>query len=852
VTSDRARPVLHTLWYRFRTTFGRRWGGYLSIVLLVGLVGGLALGSIAAGRRTQSAFATYLHQTNPTDLTMSAFGFANGATPNADQVGGLIARMSHLPHVRTVATLINLNAAPLTTKGVPDLGKVQNLLTVGTTATGLYQREDRIAVVAGRRADPSRPDEFTMTPTAARLVGLHVGEVTPWGFYTNDQLVEPGFGTPEVQPYVRQNMKLVGLVEASDQIVQDDVDRYPALTVFTPAITQKMLGNSNVIDYGFQLDGGTRQVSTVERELVAVLPPNSTYNYHVTSRVESDVEQAVKPESIALGVFGAIAAAVVLLLAAQAISRELQVGDVDVGVLRALGAGPPTTIGDGLVGILVALVVGALLAAALAVALSPLAPFGPVRQVYVPGLAVDWTVIGVGLAVLILGLAGIAVVMAAHRAPHRALRRDQAGSRRAGATRWAAAAGMPASGVVGVGFALDRPGARGAAPVRSALFGTALAVAVVVTTLTFGASLAGLVSHPALYGWNWTYALSGSSSVPPSATTGLSHDADVEAWAGFNVATVQLDGQSVPALVGPANAGVSPPTLSGHAVETSSQIALGAATLAQLHKHVGQSVVLSYGSAAQAPVYVPPTRLTIVGSVTMPAAGYPSIVADHPSMGTGAVVPTGVEPEAMQAAQINKDPNLNGPSLVFVRLRPGVSVQTGRADAMRIIHASDRSFAADPQTTSNTLNLLTVERPAQIVNYRSMGSTPVLLASGLVLGAVVALGLTLLTSVRRRRAELGVLKTLGFTGRQLAATVAWQASVAAVVGIVMGIPIGIAIGRQLWILFAHDISAVPAPTVPTLTIALVGVATLVLANLIAAVPGRLAARTPAAGLGRVD
>jgi hypothetical protein len=43
-------------------------------------------------------------------------------------------------------------------------------------------------------------------------------------------------------------------------------------------------------------------------------------------------------------------------------------------------------------------------------------------------------------------------------------------------------------------------------PVRSALLGAVLAVAVVVATVTFGSSLGTLDSHPALYGWNWTYA----------------------------------------------------------------------------------------------------------------------------------------------------------------------------------------------------------------------------------------------------------------------------------------------------------------------------------------------------------
>jgi hypothetical protein len=39
-------------WYRFAATFGRRWGGYLTLVLLIGLIGGIALGSVAAARRT--------------------------------------------------------------------------------------------------------------------------------------------------------------------------------------------------------------------------------------------------------------------------------------------------------------------------------------------------------------------------------------------------------------------------------------------------------------------------------------------------------------------------------------------------------------------------------------------------------------------------------------------------------------------------------------------------------------------------------------------------------------------------------------------------------------------------------
>jgi len=57
------------------------------------------------------------------------------------------------------------------------------------------------------------------------------------------------------------------------------------------------------------------------------------------------------------------------------------------------------------------------------------------------------------------------------------------------------------------------------------------------------------------------------------------------------------------------------------------------------------------------------------------------------------------------------------------------------------------------------------------------------------------------------------------------------------------VPAGIVIGRSLWNLFARAIHAVPNPTIPTLTVMLIAVGALVLANLVAAIPGLQAART---------
>jgi hypothetical protein len=491
--------------------------------------------------------------------------------------------------------------------------------------------------------------------------------------------------------------------------------------------------------------------------------------------------------------------------------------------------------------------VGSLLAAAAAVALSPLSPLGPVRSVYpTRGIAVDLTVVGSGLLILVGGLGAITVLLAYLRLPHRLARqRAEIGSRRSEVVRVATSSGLPTPAVVGIRFAVEPGRGRTAVPVRSALAGSALAVGLVVATLTFGSGLRTLVSRPPLYGWNWSYALTSVNDVPPQARSLLDHDPDVAAWAGYLDLNMQIDGQTVPVLLGDTHPAVTPPILAGHGVDQADQIVLGATTLARLRTHVGGTVLAGFGTPRDAPFYIPPTRLTVVGTATLPAIVAGSTLADHGSMGTGALLSLDFAAALRQSAT-NSDPTQNGPPIVFVRLRNGIAGAAGRADMQRVADAANKAFAADPNAVGDAVAVLAVQRPGEIVNYRSIGATPVVLASGVAVGAVVALGLTLAASVRRRRRDFALLKTLGFTKRQLSATVGWQASVAATVGIAVGVPLGIALGRQLWILFARNIDAVPEPTVPVPSVILVAVGALIFANLVAALPGRSAARTPAA------
>ncbi len=850
--------------YRIRCTFRRRWAGYLSLVLLVGLVGGLGLGSLVAARRTQSSFSTFLAGTNPSDLLVSVYSGNSGGSANPSYSPRLTQAIARLPGVLHVAPGLELTGAPLTSDGSPRL-RVTGLAYPVASVNGLFFTQDRMAVTEGRLASPQRPDEIMMSPVVAKLLGFHVGQLIPFGFYSNAQQGLPGFGTNAVPPAVRVDMRLVGLASLSSEIVEDDVDVLPTFIPLTPALTAELLAHkgesfTGALTFGIQTRDGSNGVPTVEREVARLIPSGVISTDHLLAPVVDKADRSLKPISIALGVFGGVALLAVLLIAAQLIARRLRAEADDVTVLRALGAGPVDTILDGLIGLVVAILLGTLLAVALAVAMSPLAPLGPVRSVYPDrGISFDWTVLGFGMLILVMLLSAVAILLAYVAAPHRvALRPRVQSTTGAQVVAALARAGLSASGVVGVRMALEPGEGRAAVPVRSMLLGSSLAVALVVTTLTFGNSLQTLVSTPSLFGWNWTYILnpvgSGGGNVPQVALTMLRHDKDVAGYSGVSYNDMEMDGQEVPFLISNVGAAVTPPILTGHAVEEAHQVVLGAATMAQLGKRLGQSITVTYGAPKNEPIYLPPTRLVIVGTATFPTIGFASTVSDHTSMGTGALLSFQMLPKAFAAAfDSGPSPTLDGPNLALVRMRPGVPTKVALANLHRIVVATDRVYASLPGGASgNAIVVQGVQRPAEIVNYKTIGLTPTLLVSGLALGAIVALALTLIASVRQRRRDLALLKTVGFVRRQLAAAVAWQASVAAAVGIVVGIPLGVIAGRWLWDLFADQIYAVPYPTVSVISIVLVALGTLVLANIVAAVPARTAARTPTAIMLRAE
>jgi hypothetical protein len=823
--------ALRVAWYRFRCTLRARWSGYLALTLLLGLIGGLAIGSVAAARRTQGAYPAYLAATSPSDLTVLT-GLSTSQESGYDPA--VIAKIAALPGVRHVASYALVNVAILGLNGAP----VALPFVAGElpgSVDGAYFTTDRVTVVQGRLPDLSRPDEIAIddkgTPSQ-----VHVGTAAELGFYSSSQLTDLYAGKT-VKPAFRQKVTVVGAVVYSAEQTQDDIDtQRDGGALFTPALTKKLLSCCvGATETAIQLaaDGpgpggtaGPAAIAAAEARIQQVLPPGFPIEFYVTADTAGKAQRAIAPTSIALAVFGGIAAVAALVIGGQLIGRQQRLGAADRRVLRALGASRVTVVADGLPGICAAIATGALLACVVAVALSPFSPLGSVRQVYPHrGVTFDWPVLGAGAGLLVI-VCCLLAVMLAWRQARRLGAAQTAGEARPGLgasiARAARAAGLPVATGEGIRLALDPGGEADSVPLRSVILGTGLAVIVAVASVTFGASLATLVAHPALYGWNWTFDVSSGQSVVnrDQAARVLDSDPAVAAWTGIWYGTASIDGQTVPVLGMTPDAAVTPPVLSGHGLAGPDEVVLGAATLAALHKHVGDVVTVTDGG--------PPFSLRIAGTATLPSLGVQVTV--HTEMGTGAV---------FDYLHIPGDTAVK-PDEILVTLKPGADAAAAKARLQRLVPADQGGVIS------------TVQRPAEITDYQAMGIAPTVLAGTLALGAIASLWLTLMASVRRRRRALALLKTFGFTRRQLAATVTWQAVTAVLAGVIPGIPLGIALGRLLWGVFARDISVVPAPAVPALEIILIGLGALAFASLVALWPGRVAGRTPAATLLRAE
>ncbi len=618
-----------------------------------------------------------------------------------------------------------------------------------------------------------------------------------------------------------------------------------------PAATARYLDEEYAFGWvGLQLRGGTAGIPALQRELAGPedtmdravgLPAGAiAFNIRRLDIVHTQVQQAIEPQAVALAIFGGLAALALLVLTGQGLAQILNETSAGMPAFRAAGATrAQTALAVSLDGV-VAVVGGMVLAVAGAMAVSPLAPVGPVRA-FDParGFQADPLVLAGGgavLAVLLLGLLAALAWRSARPVP------GAPADRPSSIARAAARVGLPLTAVVGIRAALERGGGQRRAPVLATLTGSAVAVLAVVLAAVFGASLNGLVTHPARYGWNWTVLMDtegGYGSWPPAQIDKLvSGQPGVTGWSTFAFTQVPIDNTEVPVLgLTRYQGSVQPPTTSGQPLSGPGQIELGTVTLRALGKRVGDTVTAGTGRFRR--------TLRIVGTVTLPSIGL--ALADHVSLGRGAMLDDstllalqGLSPqlttEEEQQASVS-DPAF--PSAVAIDLAPGMDA------APLVARIAGANPGGDPGGTYRQPRVL----GAVIVNASQMGGQPLALALALAAAAVLSLAVALLASVRQRRRQLALLKALGLTRRQVRGVIAWQASVILLVAAAVGVPLGVAAGHWAWASFAASLGVVPVTVVPGLALLAGLIGLLVAGNLLAAGPASVAARTrPAAAL----
>jgi predicted lysophospholipase L1 biosynthesis ABC-type transport system permease subunit len=166
------------------------------------------------------------------------------------------------------------------------------------------------------------------------------------------------------------------------------------------------------------------------------------------------------------------------------------------------------------------------------------------------------------------------------------------------------------------------------------------------------------------------------------------------------------------------------------------------------------------------------------------------------------------------------------PALFVVRFAPG-------ADPSQAIARLRRDFGGT----------VIGSRPhSDVRNVRRVEYLPGLLAVVVALLAVGTVAHALVSSVRRRRRDMAILRTLGFVRGQVSAMVAWQATTFALVALLAGLPLGVAAGRWAWRLTAEQLGVASPPVWPLLPMLAIAAGTVVAANLLAAPRGWVAGR----------
>jgi len=179
------------------------------------------------------------------------------------------------------------------------------------------------------------------------------------------------------------------------------------------------------------------------------------------------------------------------------------------------------------------------------------------------------------------------------------------------------------------------------------------------------------------------------------------------------------------------------------------------------------------------------------------------------------------------------------PRAQFEELGSDDAVTTG---VVALADGVDRDAFAARWTAETGEPPTAVEEPVELARLREIEAFPRVLTVFLAIVGLLSAAYAMVVTVRQRRFELAVLRSMGMTRRGVYEALSVQGAVLALLGMAIGVPLGVAAGQVVWRQVASSLGLVVSVEVPWDTIVPAVVVSCVVVAAIALVPARAVVR----------
>src|SRR3984885_9254831 len=380
-------------WLTLRAGLRRRWRPMLGMVLLVGLVGGIALTAAAGARRTATAYPRLLRWSNAANVQV---------VPGCVGLGGFYTALARLPQVASMSTAVVYELAVPGGGGTPS-GQLEAVASPDGT---LGRTTDQVRILAGRRPPPADPAAVMIDQQLAVRQRLRPGSTLRLlGVPSTAKVCPAGPASPAQSRPVPLSFRVSAVVAFDDQVVPAPGLAGAPRVLLSPGFWRtgegRRFGPGDAADVRLRPGVSLVSFTAAARTLARRYPSAGPLSFTNLAGQVGATEQAIRPEAISLAVFAALAAILALVVLGQLIGRQLILDSAEFPILRALGMTRARLAAQFLARAGAVTGGGAALAVAIAVAASPLMPIGPARLAEPsPGIEVNLAILGTGLAVI--------------------------------------------------------------------------------------------------------------------------------------------------------------------------------------------------------------------------------------------------------------------------------------------------------------------------------------------------------------------------------------------------------------------------------------------------------------------